>query len=87
MRVWRVQSIHRLAWIMIALLVLAVAIFVMATGFSRLRSEASSAGAGAGFWDAESGRGVAALERPRIAGSVVDLPPMDPPITAGCTRF
>ena len=40
MRVWRYQGVHRLAWVVLALLVLAVAVFAMAAGFSRLRSGA-----------------------------------------------
>jgi hypothetical protein len=46
MRVWRYQGVHRLTWVVLVLLVLALAVFAMAAGFSRLRSEAVSAGSG-----------------------------------------
>jgi len=38
MRTWHVQGVHRLTWVMLFLLVLALAVFAMAAGFSRLRS-------------------------------------------------
>ncbi len=37
MRTWRYIGVHRLTWVLIALLVVAVAVFAMAAGFSRLR--------------------------------------------------
>jgi Na+-transporting methylmalonyl-CoA/oxaloacetate decarboxylase gamma subunit len=40
MRIWHYQGVHRLAWVVVVLLVLAVAIFVMAAGFSRLHGAA-----------------------------------------------
>ncbi len=40
MRVWRYQGVHRLAWVVLALLVLAVAVFAMAAGFSQLHHRA-----------------------------------------------
>ncbi len=40
MRVWRYQGVNRLAWVVLVLLVLAVAVFAMAAGFSRLRNRA-----------------------------------------------
>lgn len=46
MRVWRYQGVHRLAWVVAVLLVLSVAVFVMAIGFSRLQVERSPKGAG-----------------------------------------
>jgi hypothetical protein len=42
MRVWRFDGVHRLAWVVIALLVLAVAVFAMAAGFSQLHNRADS---------------------------------------------
>jgi hypothetical protein len=47
MRIWRYQGVHRLAWVILALLVLAVAVFAMAAGFSRLRGGAVPAGSSA----------------------------------------
>lgn len=38
MRTWYVHGVHRLTWVVLLLLVLAVAVFAMAAGFSRLRS-------------------------------------------------
>jgi hypothetical protein len=38
MRTWHVHGVHRLTWVVLLLLVLAVAVFAMAAGFSRLRS-------------------------------------------------
>jgi len=38
MRTWYVQGVHRLTWVVLLLLVLAVAVFAMAAGFTRLRS-------------------------------------------------
>jgi len=60
MRVWRHQSTYRLGWVVLVLLVLAVAIFVMAAGFSRLRVEGVPAGGeaealGAGAWEMQPG--------------------------------
>ena len=46
MRVWRYQGVHRLTWVLLALLVLAVAVFAMAAGFSQLHSEAAPMGTG-----------------------------------------
>jgi hypothetical protein len=40
MRTWRYLGVHRLTWVVIALLVVAVAVFAMAAGFSRLRRPA-----------------------------------------------
>jgi len=40
MRVWRYQGVHRLTWVLLALLVLAVAVFAMAAGFSQLHTRA-----------------------------------------------
>jgi hypothetical protein len=37
MRTWRYLGVHRLTWVLLALLVVAVAVFAMAAGFSRLR--------------------------------------------------
>ncbi len=37
MRTWRYLGVHRLTWVVIVLLVVAVAVFAMAAGFSRLR--------------------------------------------------
>lgn len=37
MRTWRYLGVHRLTWVVLALLVVAVAVFAMAAGFSRLR--------------------------------------------------
>jgi hypothetical protein len=37
MRTWRYVGVHRLTWVFLALLVVAVAVFAMAAGFSRLR--------------------------------------------------
>ncbi len=37
MRTWRYMGVHRLTWVLLALLVVAVAVFAMAAGFSRLR--------------------------------------------------
>jgi hypothetical protein len=48
MRVWRYHGVDRLVWVVLALLVLAVAVFAMAAGFSRLRSGASPIGTGEG---------------------------------------
>ncbi len=39
MRTWHVQGVHRLTWVVLFLLVLALAIFAMAAGFSRMRSQ------------------------------------------------
>jgi hypothetical protein len=47
MRVWRYEGVHRLTWVVLALLVLAVAVFAMAAGFSRLRSGSVPGGTGA----------------------------------------
>lgn len=60
MRVWYYRSVHRMAWVILALLVLAVAVFAMAAGFSRLRGEVTPAGAeaealGAGAWRMQPG--------------------------------
>ncbi len=41
MRTWRYLGVHRLTWVVIALLVVAVAVFAMAAGFSRLRRPVS----------------------------------------------
>ncbi len=38
MRTWHVHGVHRLTWVVMLLLVLAVAVFAMAAGFSRLQS-------------------------------------------------
>jgi uncharacterized membrane protein YedE/YeeE len=38
MRTWYVRGVHRLTWVVLLLLVLAVAVFAMAAGFTRLRS-------------------------------------------------
>jgi hypothetical protein len=48
MRVWRYQGVHRLTWVVLVLLVLALAVFAMAAGFSRLRSRAMPEPAGPG---------------------------------------
>lgn len=48
MRVWRYQGVHRLTWVLLVLLVLALAVFGMAAGFGRLRSRASPEPAGPG---------------------------------------
>ncbi len=37
MRTWRYMGVHRLTWVLLALLVVAVAVFAMSAGFSRLR--------------------------------------------------
>ncbi len=37
MRTWRYSGVPRLTWLLLALLVVAVAVFAMAAGFSRLR--------------------------------------------------
>jgi len=39
MRTWHVDGVHRLTWVVLFLLVLALAVFAMAAGFSRLRSD------------------------------------------------
>jgi len=38
MRTRQIQGVHRVTWLVLFLLVLALAVFAMATGFSRLRS-------------------------------------------------
>jgi len=38
MRTWHLQGVHRVTWLVLFLLVLALAVFAMAAGFSRLRS-------------------------------------------------
>jgi hypothetical protein len=38
MRTWHVHGVHRLTWVVLFLLVLALAIFAMAAGFRQLRS-------------------------------------------------
>lgn len=38
MRTWHIHGVHRLTWVVLFLLVLALAVFAMAAGFSRLRS-------------------------------------------------
>jgi hypothetical protein len=48
MRVWRYQGVHRLTWVLLVLLVLALAVFGMAAGFGRLRSRAIPEPAGSG---------------------------------------
>lgn len=39
MRTWHLRGVHRLTWVVLFLLVLALAVFAMAAGFSRLRSQ------------------------------------------------
>jgi hypothetical protein len=39
MRTWHLQGVHRVTWLLLFLLVLALAVFAMAAGFSRLRSQ------------------------------------------------
>jgi len=46
MRAWRYMGVHRLTWVVLALLVVAVAVFAMAAGFSRLRSQSVPSGNG-----------------------------------------
>jgi len=38
MRTWHIHGVHRLTWVVMLLLVLAVAVFAMAAGFSRLQT-------------------------------------------------
>lgn len=46
MRTWRYMGVHRLTWVVLALLVVAVAVFAMAAGFSRLRTQNVPSGNG-----------------------------------------
>lgn len=39
MRTWHLRGVHRLTWVVLFLLVLALAVFAMAAGFRRLRSQ------------------------------------------------
>lgn len=39
MRTWHLRGVHRVTWLVLILLVLALAVFAMASGFSRLRSQ------------------------------------------------
>ena len=39
MRTWYLRGVHRVTWLLLFLLVLALAVFAMAAGFSRLRSQ------------------------------------------------
>lgn len=39
MRTWHLRGVHRVTWLVLFLLVLALAVFAMAAGFSRLRSQ------------------------------------------------
>lgn len=39
MRTWHVHGVHRLTWVVLLLLVVALAVFAMAAGFTRLRSQ------------------------------------------------
>jgi hypothetical protein len=87
MRVWRVHSIHRLAWIMIALLILAVAIFAMATAFTRLHGEDSSAGADAGPGECRSGRFAAVPGLWQTAGAIAAWGSAGAESSAGSTRL
>ncbi|MCX6069833.1 MAG: hypothetical protein NTU91_03080 [Chloroflexi bacterium] len=67
MRVWRFDGVHRLAWVVIVLLVLAVAVFAMAAGFSRLRGEAVPAGTSVGALEA------GALHRQSVSSGICPL--------------
>lgn len=39
MRTWQLRGVHRVTWLVLFLMVLALAVFAMAAGFSRLRSQ------------------------------------------------
>jgi hypothetical protein len=73
MRVWRYQGIHRVAWVVVALAILAVAVFAMAAGFVRLRGEVSPAG------DSAKSPGAGAL---LLSPGSLGSPSGEPPVCA-----